>query len=136
MFGFSLAELILVFLVAIIFIKPQDLPEIAHFLGRLYYKIRKLLHELKLQFKEIEKDLGLEDIKNELNRGIADEKVKTQQKNGEIHKIVDIYGNEHDVHHENLPAHLTKEELAEEIKKYNEENALNPKEDAPKNNSQ
>ena len=41
MFGFSLAEFILVIIVAIIFIKPQDLPEIAHFLGRVFFRLKK-----------------------------------------------------------------------------------------------
>lgn len=119
MFGFSLAELIVVFLIAVIFIKPQDLPEIAHFLGRLYYKIRKLWAELKTQLKEVEKDLGLEEIKSELNRGIAEEKMKATQHAKEITKIVDIYGNEHEVPSEHMPSGLTNEELDEEIKKYN-----------------
>lgn len=120
MFGFSLAELIVVFLIAIIFIKPQDLPEIAHFLGRLYYKIRKLWADLKIQLKEVEKDLGLEEIKSELNRGMVEEKIKNAK--NEITKIVDIYGNEHEVPSEHMPSGLTKEELEEEVKKYNEMN--------------
>ena len=40
MFGFSLAEFILVIIVAIIFIKPQDLPELARMLGKIVAEIK------------------------------------------------------------------------------------------------
>ncbi len=122
MFGFSLAELIVVFLVAIIFIKPQDLPEIAHFLGRLYYKARKLFEELKIQIKTAQKELGLDEIKQEIERGIAEEKIKSAPENKKT-KIIDIYGNDHEVNAHNVRSDLTKEELAAEIKKYNDINA-------------
>jgi Sec-independent protein translocase protein TatA len=72
MFGFSLAELIVVFLVILIFIKPQDLPEIAHFLGRAFFRLKKIYKDLKITFRELEKDFGIDDLKQEINRGIAD----------------------------------------------------------------
>jgi len=122
MFGFSLAELILVLLIAIIFIKPQDLPEIAHFFGKLYYKARRLFQELKDQFKTIEKDLGLEDLKQEINRGIAAEKMKIESEKKEITKIIDIYGNEHNVDARDIRQDLNEEELKAEIAKYNDLN--------------
>jgi len=122
MFGFSLAELIIVFLVAIIFIKPQDLPEIAHFLGRLYYKARKLFEELKIQLKTAQKELGLDEIKQEIDRGIAEEKIKSSSEN-KTTKIIDIYGNSHEVNATSIRGDLTKEELTAEIKKYNDINA-------------
>lgn len=123
MFGFSLAELILVFLVAIIFIKPQDLPEIAHFFGKLYYKARRLIDDIKLQLKSVEKDLGLDELKHELNRGIAEEKMKMEGAKKELTKIIDIYGNYHEVNTEALRGDLTEEELKAEIAKYNEINS-------------
>ena len=74
MFGFSLAELLVVFVVALIFIKPEDLPEIAHFFGKIFYRAKKYFNDLKRQFKEIEKDISFDELKQELNRGIAEEK--------------------------------------------------------------
>ncbi len=118
MFGFSLAELLVVLIIAFIFIKPQDLPEIAHFIGRLYYKGRKLVNDLKNEFKEVEKELGLEDLKHEINRGITDEKIANDSKT--TTKIIDIYGNEHEIDPDHLPSDLSKEEIETEIKKYNE----------------
>lgn len=122
MFGFSLAELIIVFLVILVFIKPHDLPEIAHFLGKVFYRAKRLYHELKKSLKEMEKEFGVDDLKNELNRGIAEEKAKLEE---EMTVIVDMYGNEHKVHNvEKLRGDLTKEELEAEIKKANEENKI------------
>jgi len=142
MFGFSLAELILVFLVAIIFIKPQDLPEIAHFFGKLYYKARKLIDDIKIQLKSVEKELGLDELKHEINRGIAEEKIKIEDEKKELTKIIDIYGNEHEVNIGNVSSHLTDEELKAEIAKYNNINSsLNhsenqtPSDDAPRSPS-
>jgi Sec-independent protein translocase protein TatA len=113
MFGFSLAELIVVFLVILIFIKPQDLPEIAHFLGRVFFRLKKIYKDLKATFHELEKDFGIDDLKHEINRGIADEATKIKE---EITIIVDMHGNEHHVKnlHELRPD-LNSDELANEI---------------------
>ncbi len=121
MFGFSLAELLIVCLVTLIFIKPQDLPEIAHFVGKIFFRGKRMFDDLKKQFKEVEKDIGFEEIKHELHRGIAEEKAKLTEYETTV--IVDINGNEHVVQniHE-IRSDLTKEEMAEEVKKLNEEN--------------
>ncbi len=123
MLGFSFAELILVLLVAIIFIKPKDLPEIAHFFGKLYYKARKLIDDVKIQLKSVEKELGLDELKHEINRGIAEEKMKIEGEKKEMTQIIDIYGNYHEVNTEALRSDLTDEELKAEIAKYNDINS-------------
>jgi len=121
MFGFSLAELIVVLIVALLFIKPQDLPEIAHFVGKIFYRGKRLYSELKQSLKEMEKELGVEELKHELNRGIAEEKAKLEE---EMTIIVDMYGNEHQVPHvKKLRPDLTEEEVQQEIKRLNEENS-------------
>jgi Sec-independent protein translocase protein TatA len=115
MFGFSLAELIVVFLIALLFIKPKDLPEIAYFFGKIFYRAKKFFNEIKKQFQEIEKEMGIEDLKQELNRGISDEKMKLSE---DVTIIVDMYGNEHRVENiEKIRPDLTKEEIEEEVKK-------------------
>lgn len=123
MLGFSFAELILVLLVAIIFIKPKDLPEIAHFFGKLYYKARKLIDDVKIQLKSVEKELGLDELKHEINRGIAEEKMKIESEKKELTKIIDIYGNYHEINTDALRSDLTDEELKAEIAKYNDINS-------------
>lgn len=117
MFGISFAELIIFLLVALVLIKPKDLPEIAYFLGKVFYKIKKLYADAKEYLKSSSKELGLDDIKYEIDRGIADEKAKSESKTT---IIVDIYGNEHRVNRDDV------ENFDEtEVEKLNEENKNN-----------
>jgi sec-independent protein translocase protein TatB len=121
MFGFSLAELILVLLVALIFIKPQDLPEIAHFFGKIFYRAKRLFNEVKKSLKDLEKELGIDELKQEVNRGIAEEKLKLEE---EMTVIVDMYGNEHQVPNiKELRQDLSADEIAHEIKETNAKNS-------------
>lgn len=120
MLGFSFAELILVILVALIFIKPQDLPEIAHFIGKIFYRGKRLFYDVKKYLKDAEKDLGLDELRHELNRGIAEEKAKLED---DMTVIVDMYGNEHRVPNvKNLRGDLAAEEVEKEVERLNEEN--------------
>ena len=120
MFGFSIAELIVVLIAALIFIKPQDLPEIAHFFGKIFYRGKRLFSDLKKSFKEMEKEFGLEDLRHEVNRGMSEAKAKMED---DVTVIVDIYGNEHQVPNvKELRPDVAAEELEDEIKKLNQEN--------------
>jgi len=124
MFGFSLAELIVVFIAIIIFIKPADLPEVAHFLGKAIYRLKRFYNELKSSVKDLEKEFGVEDLKQELERGIAEEKSKLED---DMTIIVDMYGNEHRVPNiSEMRPDLSKEALDEEIKSHNEKNQIKP----------
>ena len=120
MFGFSLAELIVVFLVILIFIKPQDLPEIAHFFGKIFYRSKRFFNEIKKHFSEMETELGISELKHEMQRGIAEEKAKLED---EATVIIDIYGNEHKVPNiQEIRPDLSLEEVEEEVKKMNDQN--------------
>lgn len=122
MLGFSLTELILTFIVALIFIKPQDLPEIAHFFGKIFYRGKRLFSDLKKYLKEMEKEFGVDDLRQEMQRGIAEEKAKLEE---DVTMIVDIYGNEHRVSNvKEVRPDMTSEQMKEEVKKLNEENFL------------
>lgn len=130
MFGFSLAELIVVILVVLIFIKPQDLPEIAHFVGKSFFKIKRFYKELKNSFTDLENEFGLKDLKNEMQRGIAEEKAKLEE---DFTIIVDMEGNEHKVPNiAHVRPDLDQEKLQEEVKKHNEENLANKEISTPK----
>ncbi len=124
MFGFSLAELIVVLLVILLFIKPQDLPEIAHFLGKVFFRLKNYYKQLKSSFKELETEFGIQDLKNELNRGIAEEKSKLED---DFTIIVDMEGKEHRVPniHE-VRSDLDEEKLKEEIESLNQQNKQKP----------
>lgn len=120
MFGFSLAELIVVFVVILIFIKPKDLPEIANFLGRALYHGKKWIVKIKSSLKELEKDFAIEELRNEINRGMAEEKAKLEE---ETTVIVDMYGNEHQVSNINeIRQDVDKQSLEKEILSENQKN--------------
>ena len=120
MFGFSFAELIVVFLVILIFIKPQDLPEMAHFFGKIFYRAKTLFYELKSSLKEMEKELGIDELKHEVSRGIAEEKAKIEE---DMTVIVDMNGEEHQVKNiKSLRLDMTTEEIKNEVEHFNQEN--------------
>lgn len=126
MLGFSFAEIILILLVIIIFIRPKDLPQIAYFGGKLFYKLKNLFFSLKKTCLNMLDDFGLQDIKEEMNRGISEEKSKYDSKKPTI--IIDMYGNEHEVHDINdLRSDLANADLQNEIAKENKKNAKKKK---------
>ena len=123
MFGFSLAELFLVLLVVLIFIKPQDLPEIARFVGKAIFHGKRLYQQVKGSLTQLEKEFELESLKNEVNQAIAEEKLKYHDENEEQTIIVDMYGNEHYVANlKNLRNDLSKEDLVNEVERNNKIN--------------
>jgi len=75
MFGFSLAELFLVLLVILIFVKPQDLPELARYAGKAIYHGKKFYQKIKNSLTELEKELEIQNLKQEINQAIAEEKI-------------------------------------------------------------
>jgi len=46
MFGIGFGEILLVLLIAIVFIRPEDLPKFFHSAGRLYAQIKRMYKEL------------------------------------------------------------------------------------------
>ena len=124
MFGFSLAELFLVLLAILIFIKPQDLPEIARFVGKAIYHGKRLYQKLKNSLTELEKEFELDSLRHEVNQAIASEKLKhedVEEENSTI--IVDMFGNEHRVNNiKEIRSDLDEEKIKKEVE---ESNALN-----------
>ncbi|MBL6664340.1 MAG: twin-arginine translocase TatA/TatE family subunit [Rickettsiales bacterium] len=110
MFGISITELIIVLIVALLFIRPADLPEIAYFIGRFIYKGKKLYMDAKNYLKISGRDFGLDEVKYELDRGIADEKAKLDD---DITVIVDMDGNEHKVNLKHLDREVDESEIEE-----------------------
>ena len=124
MFGFSLAELFLVLLAILIFIKPQDLPEIARFVGKAIYHGKKLYQKLKNSLTDLEKEFELDSLRHEVNQAIASEKLKHEDAEEEDSTIiVDMFGNEHRVNNiKEIRSDLDEEKLKKEVE---ESNALN-----------
>ena len=124
MFGFSLAELFLVLLAILIFIKPQDLPEIARFVGKAIYHGKKLYQKLKNSLTDLEKEFELDSLRHEVNQAIASEKLKHEDdENDDATIIVDMFGNEHRVNNiKEIRRDLDEEKIKKEVE---ENNALN-----------
>ena len=124
MFGFSLAELFLVLLAILIFIKPQDLPEIARFVGKAIYHGKRLYQKLKNSLTDLEKEFELDSLRHEVNQAIASEKLKHEDvEEEESTIIVDMFGNEHRVNNiKEIRSDLDDEKLKKEVE---ESNAIN-----------
>jgi len=72
-FNIGFSEALIIFLVALIVLGPEKLPEVGRFLARLSLEVKKAIDELKreLELEEIEKDiketkLDIEEIKKDL----------------------------------------------------------------------
>ncbi|MCS7200353.1 MAG: Sec-independent protein translocase protein TatB [Caldimicrobium sp.] len=73
MFNIGFTEALIIFLVALIVLGPEKLPEVGRFLGRLSIEIKKAIDELKeeLKLEEVERDIKstqeeVEKIKEEI----------------------------------------------------------------------
>ena len=124
MFGFSLAEFILVIIVAIIFIKPQDLPELAKMLGKTVGEIKKLYQNLLAQWQDVAKQPEIISLAQEFQQqvSLAEKNIQTSTET----VVIDMYGKEHIVSNIfEVRPDLTKEQLSQEVQEYNKNN--NPK---------
>lgn len=69
MFGIGWAELLLILLIALIFIKPDQLPQTAKNLGRAYRQFREVISEssqiLEKEVSDIKKMNPMGDFENE-----------------------------------------------------------------------
>ena len=110
MFGISFVELIIILIAALLFIRPSDLPEIAYFIGRAFYKVKRIYLDAKNYLRESGKEFGLDEVKFEIDRGIADEKSKLDD---EMTVIVDMDGNEHRVNLKNVDRDVEESEVIE-----------------------
>lgn len=73
MFNIGFTEALIIFLVALIVLGPERLPEIGRFLARLSLEVKKAIDELKkeLELEEVEKDFKeaqkeIEKLKEEI----------------------------------------------------------------------
>jgi len=60
-FGLGFVEILIIFLVAIIFINPKDLPKVFRRLGRLVRQLRDIRDSSVRYMKRIEREIGEED---------------------------------------------------------------------------
>ena len=120
MFNISFFEIIVFLILALLFIKPKDLPEIARLIGKTIYRIKNFYHNSKNIISNLSKDFGIDDLKQEISQGISKEKSKIED---DVTIIVDMDGNEHKVNNiKELRRDLSEDELNSEILKQNNNN--------------
>jgi sec-independent protein translocase protein TatB len=65
MFGLGFFEILIIFLVVIVFINPKDLPKVFRRLGRLVRQLRDIRDSSVQYMRKIEKELEEEDLPSE-----------------------------------------------------------------------
>ena len=65
MFGLGFFEILIIFLVVIVFINPKDLPKVFRRMGRLVRQLRDIRDSSVQYMRKIEKELEEEDLPSE-----------------------------------------------------------------------
>ncbi len=125
MFGISLGEFLLILIVAVLVIGPKDLPEVARYLIKAIAKTKHIIAKAKADLDVLGKEIGIEEIKNEIAVELANEKTRIEN---EVTTIIDLYGNEHQVLGLNeMRKDKNKDEIKKEIAELNQKNQIMPK---------
>lgn len=125
MFGISLGEFLLILIVAVLVIGPKDLPEVARYLIKAIAKTKHIIAKAKADLGVLGKEIGIEEIKNEIAVELANEKTRIEN---EVTTIIDLYGNEHQVLGLNeMRKDKNKDEIKKEIAELNQKNQIMPK---------
>ncbi|MEQ1705856.1 MAG: hypothetical protein ABL867_07805 [Rickettsiales bacterium] len=66
MFDLSLAEILLVVVVVVVFMQPKDLPVVVRAIAKFIKTIRDFSHDIKQTFDDIAKEAGIDDVKETL----------------------------------------------------------------------
>ena len=84
MFSIGLPEIGIIFLVLILFIKPEDIPNVFHTLGRWYHQLRRVYTGVTDEFREISYQLDVKsssphngNSKSESSRSSSSNKEET-----------------------------------------------------------
>lgn len=67
MFDLSLAELMLIVVVAVIFIGPKELPVVIAAVGKALRGLKSLANELRAAFTDLAQESGVEQVTKELD---------------------------------------------------------------------
>jgi sec-independent protein translocase protein TatB len=70
MFDFSLAEIVLIAVVAVVFIGPKDLPVVLRALAKAMAWVRGLTHEFRAAFEELSRESGVHEMRGEVAREV------------------------------------------------------------------
>ncbi len=121
MFGISLVEFLAIITIGVLVIGPKDFPEIARHIVKTIAKAKNIIDKTKNELNVLSKEIGIDDIKNEVAIEIENEKSKIEK---EITTIIDIYGNEHQVSGlDEIRKDKNKEGIDLEVTKHNKANS-------------
>lgn len=67
MFDISLAELLLIVVVAVVFIGPKDLPVVIKAVAKMLHTLRGFTNEIKQAFDDLAKEAGVDEVKKTLD---------------------------------------------------------------------
>jgi Sec-independent protein translocase protein TatA len=95
MFGISFFEFIIICTIFVLIINPKDLPYLIENIIKIFYQSRDYFFQFKNQLGKISKDIGFDEIKNEVENNFNEEKIKN------ITEITDLYGIKHKIKNEN-----------------------------------
>src|SRR5687768_8520613 len=70
MFDLSLAEIMLVVVVAVIFIGPKELPVVIRAIAKAMRSLHSLMQEIRGAFDDLAKESGLKDTAEEISREV------------------------------------------------------------------
>jgi Sec-independent protein translocase protein TatA len=116
-FGISLGELFFTITIAGLIIGPKDFPEVARQIIKIIAKTKHIVTKAKAELNIISKEVGLDEIQNQVAIELANERSKIEK---EIITIIDIYGNEHQINNSHIDkTDENKEDMEREIVKYN-----------------
>lgn len=73
MFDLSLAEILLVVIVAVIFIGPDELPVVIRHVSKAARSLRSLAGELRAAFDDVSQDAGLREVSDDLSHAFRQE---------------------------------------------------------------
>jgi len=120
MFGISFIEFLTILTLGILLIGPKECADLARMILKFSAKIKDFLSKAKDEFHKLSDEVGLQEIKREVELEIAQEKAAFDD--GMV-TIVDIYGKEHRVNNlAKMHPEKSEEELKKEIDHLNKEN--------------
>jgi sec-independent protein translocase protein TatB len=86
MFDLSLAEVLLIVVVAVIFIGPKELPVVIRAVAKAMHSMRSLAGEVRQAFDELSRESGIKDVTDDLNNELR----MIEGDDGKVYEAYDV----------------------------------------------
>lgn len=90
MFDFSLGELLLIAVVALVVIGPQDLPKVLHATFKFFRQVQDVLSEVRRSFDEVVATSGIDEVRKDLDRELNKDAKFIIDQHGNYQQIYDV----------------------------------------------